>query len=856
MTREASQKTGLRATSVPLFSLLVPLGFALVMWWVSSSPAMMLFALMGPVAMVASLADARRQGRAAQRAATEDATRAQREAEQQRTHDVEQEAARARRQHPSLADLLDHGHHRPVAREIGAGTSAPLVFRLGLDPGRRPVLIPLDAHVCVLGPAEARQRVARAVTLTRSWIGRGTEAGSISEAAHRSEIPANTSLLLTLGERGWAELTDVRTPLDTVEVLVDEVSEAHAARAQREVQASRALRHATPTLDDLCRTHAAGSTGDTDRDVSGIVGWRDDVSGPVSVALSLEHDGPHFLIAGATGSGKTETLVALIASMAATHAPEHFRFAVIDFKGGGGFVRVGGLPHVAGITTDLDGDDVLRALAGIRVEMERREELLRESGCTDSARLPAERALPRLLVVVDEYRALCEQIPDARHIMADVAARGRALGVHLALASQRAAGAFSDDLVVNAQTRLCLTPVGDDDARYLLGVPAPGAVPGGRAAERQMWLRRRSGEVQAALPICADVRTLECAAAFSLQTEAHGSRTGNNRDGKPGTWRLWWPELPRDLTTQTITEGLDVSPLAPDVVRLGLRQDSRTTRWSALDYSPHRDGSLAVVGGPRLGKSTLLTHVATGASYSAEIVPSHHALAWDTLTTRARQLKRAEGASAVLLVVDGLDAIVRETPDEFSHDLISALENICRDGPRHGMFIAFSASTDDSLLGPMARHVSTRITLGSRIPGRGVLDGDAIQVLRLAEGILSPFDNPGHHVYPAFPALNDVLAGRRAVVITEAPEAWSHFSRSGGDAPTVDVLTPDRALSLSEEMRHRLRVEPVVWHRVSRTAARYVGRDPHLIPPPLNNSVVVLDADNTVTRAGMPQPHE
>jgi hypothetical protein len=210
----------------------------------------------------------------------------------------------------------------------------------------------------------------------------------------------------------------------------------------------------------------------------------------------------------------------------------------------------------------------------------------------------------------------------------------------------------------------------------------------------------------------------------------------------------------------------------------------------------------------------------------------------------------------VLLVVDGLDAIVRETPDEFSHDLISALENICRDGPRYGMFTAFSASTDDALLAPMARHVSTRITLGSRIPGRGVLDGDAIQVVRLVEGSFSPFDSTGQRVYPALPGLDEVLAGRRAVVITEVPEAWRNFSRAAGDEPTVDVITPDGALSASEHMRHRLRVEPVVWHRVSRMAARHVGRDPHLIPPPLNNSVVVLDTDDSVTRAAMPQPHE
>ncbi len=820
---------------------------------------MMLFALMGPIAMGASLLDARRQSAAARRAAAEEAQQVADEAESQRRAERERDAATARRQHPSLADLLDSGHRPPTVR-----TATPQHVRVGLDRDKRPVLVPLDSRLCVIGESAAAVRASRSLSLVCAWHSGRERRDDVTSVRNMSEIPASTSLTVTLADDGWATLTDVRTPLDTVPVLLDELSDAHATAIRRELSRVHSVRLAPPTLDDLCRTHAAGSTGDmtldATRDVSGIVGWRDAVSGPVDVTLSLEHDGPHFLIAGATGSGKTETLVALIASMAARHDPARFRFAVIDFKGGGGFVRVAGLPHSAGITTDLDGDDVLRALVGIRVDMERREELLRECGRTDIAHVPADRALPRLLIVVDEYRALCEQVPDARRIMADVAARGRALGVHLALASQRAAGAFSDDLIVNAQTRLCLTPVGDDDARYLLGVSLPHPQAVGKLSERHLLLRRRTGEVETGLPVCADALTLARATEMRVRASEGDVPVGRGSEAdRPNAWRLWWPELPRTLSDPTMADSLDYNAFAPGVVRVGLRQDARTTRWLALDYSPTRDGSLAVVGGPRSGKSTLLDHLATS-TLSTVVVPRHPALAWDALTSVARRLKIDTGVPPTLLVVDGLDAILRDTPDEYGDDLNAALETISRDGPRRGTFIAFSASTDEARLSPIVRHVSTRLSLDKRIPGRGLLDGDPIQVLRPVEEKAEHDDDGVHGTgqgadderNPDLPALGDVLAGRRAVIVTENPELWTDVSRAGDDAPTLDVLTSDQALSVSEEMRRRLRVEPVVWHGVSRLAARYVGRDPRLIPPPLKNGVVVLEADDTVKRAALP----
>jgi hypothetical protein len=141
-----------------------------------------------------------------------------------------------------------------------------------------------------------------------------------------------------------------------------------------------------------------------------------------------------------------------------------------------------------------------------------------------------------------------------------------------------------------------------------------------------------------------------------------------------------------------------------------------------------------------------------------------------------------------------------------------------------------------------------RIDLGSRYPGRGsvsgAVGGDAIQLTSSA-GLIRADRDP-------LPTLPEVLRGRRAVVLTNAPEVWQANQTSDATPMLLDALTPEQALTLSDEMRRRVRQEPLVWHGVARIAARYVGRDVHRIPPPLVDSVVVLESDDTYVRAALP----
>ncbi len=212
-----------------------------------------------------------------------------------------------------------------------------------------------------------------------------------------------------------------------------------------------------------------------------------DESGPVQ--LDLVADGPHALVAGTTGSGKSEALRTLVAAAAANQPPDLVSFVLIDFKGGGAFDVVAGLPHVAALVTDLDAHEAARALRSLRAEMLDREQLLRDIGVNDIGDIPLDHPLgfPRLVVVVDEFAALADELPDFLDGLVDVARRGRSLGVHLVLATQRPAGVVTGQIRANTNLRLCLRVQDRGDSIDVIDGPEAANLPEipGRAVLRQ-----------------------------------------------------------------------------------------------------------------------------------------------------------------------------------------------------------------------------------------------------------------------------------------------------------------------------------------------------------------------------------
>ena len=177
--------------------------------------------------------------------------------------------------------------------------------------------------------------------------------------------------------------------------------------------------------------------------------------------LDLVKDGPHGLVGGTTGSGKSEFLRSLVAGLAAHNDPTRLNFILIDFKGGAAFKACERLPHTIGTISNLDEQLANRALISLEAEMERRQRLFASVGegvdniIEYHATNPPE-PMPRLLLVIDEFAMLAKDFPDVLTSLVSIGAVGRTLGVHMILATQRPAGVVNNDILANTNLRVAL----------------------------------------------------------------------------------------------------------------------------------------------------------------------------------------------------------------------------------------------------------------------------------------------------------------------------------------------------------------------------------------------------------------
>ncbi len=379
------------------------------------------------------------------------------------------------------------------------------------------------------------------------------------------------------------------------------------------------------------------------------------LDGPL--AIDLRTDGPHALLAGTTGAGKSELLQTLVASLAAANRPDAITFVLVDYKGGSAFKDCVRLPHTVGMVTDLDDHLVGRALESLSAELRRREHLLAAAGAKDledytelSDRPGGPQPLPRLVIVIDEFASLARELPDFVTGLVNIAQRGRSLGIHLVLATQRPSGVVSPEIRANTNLRIALrvTDAGEssdvieapDAARISRGTPGrayarlghatlvafqsarvggrrPGSARTGLPAP---WVRELArSELGAPLPAPRAVAIEESDDTdLAALVEALGETARSLR--LPAQPSPWLPALPERLTLEAAL-ALDgagepelpvggrarvaVPPLAFGAVDLPARQ-----RQEAARYDLAGAGHLSVIGAPRSGRSTALRAIA------------------------------------------------------------------------------------------------------------------------------------------------------------------------------------------------------------------------------------------------------
>ena len=224
--------------------------------------------------------------------------------------------------------------------------------------------------------------------------------------------------------------------------------------------------------------------------------------------LDVRADGPHALVAGTTGSGKSELLQTLIASLCVGNTPDSMTFVLVDYKGGAAFKDCARLPHTVGMVTDLDGHLTSRALESLGAELRRREHQLAGADAKDiedyvAAMQPGDEPMPRLMIIIDEFAALVSELPDFVTGLVDIARRGRSLGVHLVLATQRPAGVVSAEIKSNTNLRIALRVTDENDSQDVIEASnsayIPPSIPGrayarlGHASLRQFQSSRVGG---------------------------------------------------------------------------------------------------------------------------------------------------------------------------------------------------------------------------------------------------------------------------------------------------------------------------------------------------------------------------
>jgi S-DNA-T family DNA segregation ATPase FtsK/SpoIIIE len=332
-------------------------------------------------------------------------------------------------------------------------------------------------------------------TLVSQLLERCPEAGISVVWACTSEarVPRQATAVVDCqlaDEFGRATLWQTDPDVEPVPVELGRVHPEVADRVARRLAPVRDASVTTPTTAIPRTAPLLSVLGTPDPDPDWVLArWRTDrrygleaqigLSAAGVFSLDLVADGPHALIGGTSGAGKSELLQSLVASLITRYPPSRLNFLFVDYKGGASSTVFRDVPHTVGYVTNLDALLSLRALTSLRAELDRRMRLL-EGRAKDLEEMLArhpEDAPPSLVIVVDEFATLVKEVPEFVAGMVDIAQRGRSLGIHLVLATQRPSGSVNENILANTNLRLSLRMLDVAESNAVIGSPEAADIP-------------------------------------------------------------------------------------------------------------------------------------------------------------------------------------------------------------------------------------------------------------------------------------------------------------------------------------------------------------------------------------------
>jgi len=560
----------------------------------------------------------------------------------------------------ALANELQEEWNRRLARSEA---------RAGNEPPPLPRLVILAEHPHALGETAIRKAMEE---------GKRLGAYVITLAERSADLPHQCGAVVELRVNGKARCAFTSAPGHPVEFEPDvaDLNQAEQlSRALAPVYPARTTgAEELPTLVRLMELYSVDRVEELDawqfwtanrpyrdRSLAAPIGIRE--GGRLrylDLYDSESADGPHGLTGGTTGSGKTEMLQTLITSLAIRYHPHDLNFLLVDLKAYDLPKGLEALPHLVGVaandkeTIEVARRLIARALTALKAELGRRGKLLKEarvSNIDQYQRLHYEKGykeiLPRLIVVVDEFRELAKAEPELVDDLVTLAAQGRFVGLHLILATQQPAGVVSDQIQANVNFRLCLRMTRTEDSQAVIGGPDAAFI----SHRGRAYLKVGEGRpepVQIARsraayhPTGASKAEVPSIVEVALDGERHllwsEGETKRGAEGEAETWevqaicsylrrvaeehdllkdvrQLWLNPLPPrlflpDLLTARGDGGWDGGTWRPTDRRLrpviGRLDDPARQRQPPLEPDLGRRGHLFICGGPGSGKSTAL----------------------------------------------------------------------------------------------------------------------------------------------------------------------------------------------------------------------------------------------------------